>query len=176
MAANQTEKQAYRVVHEEKEFEIRFYPSATLATVYAEVSSYKELSGPGFRKLAAYIFGGNVSGTKIAMTAPVHLNINDSLSTMSFVMPAAYEMGSLPDPDNPEVKLEKAPEEYVAAIRFKGWASDKTIQEMSEKLKQLLHEKGISYFGHFRYLGYNPPYQLFNRRNEVIVSLEWSEK
>ncbi len=175
LAFNKTEEQAYRVVHTDKEFEIRFYPSATLATVRAEVRSYKEISGPGFRKLAGYIFGGNESETKIAMTSPVHMDINDSLSSMSFVMPSAYELGTLPDPDNSEVKLEKTPEEYVAAIRFKGYASDKTIKQNTEKLKQLLDEKGIRHYGHFRYLGYNPPYQIINRKNEIIVSVDWSE-
>jgi len=175
MAFNKTEEQAYRVVHKEKEFEIRFYPSATLATVNAEVHSYKELSGFGFRKLAAYIFGGNESETKIAMTSPVHMDINDSLSTMSFVMPSDYELESLPDPDNSEVKLEQTPEEYVAAIRFKGYASDKTIKQYTEKLKQLLDAQGITCHGNFRYLGYNPPYQIINRRNEIIVRVDWSE-
>jgi hypothetical protein len=173
--AAKTERQAYQVVHEDKEFEIRFYPSATLATVYSQANSYRELSGPGFRTLAGYIFGGNESDTKIAMTSPVHMDINDSLSSMSFVMPSAYEMETLPDPANSSVKLEKTAEEYVAAIRFKGYASDKSLRQYTEKLKRLLEEKGIRYSGHFRYLGYNPPYQLFNRRNEIIVTVEWTE-
>lgn len=59
MAFGKTEQQKYRVVHTGKEFEIRFYPSATLATVRMEANNYKELSGDGFRKLAGYIFGGN---------------------------------------------------------------------------------------------------------------------
>jgi hypothetical protein len=39
-----TEKQKYDVVHSEKEFEIRFYPSALLATVYSDASTYRELA------------------------------------------------------------------------------------------------------------------------------------
>jgi hypothetical protein len=37
-------------------------------------------------------------------------------------------------------------------------------------------EKNITSYGHYRFLGYNPPYQLFGRRNEIIVSVEWKEK
>jgi hypothetical protein len=77
-AMAKTEEQLYKVVHLEKEFEIMYYPSVTLATVYSEARSYKELSGPGFRKLAGYIFGGNESDTKISMTSPVHMDINNS--------------------------------------------------------------------------------------------------
>ncbi len=58
MALGQTEKQKYDIVYSEKEFEIRFYPSTTLATVYSSANSYKEVSGSGFRKLAGYIFEG----------------------------------------------------------------------------------------------------------------------
>ena len=173
MAIAQTEKQKYEVVHADKEFEIRFYPSATLATVYSTASSYKEMSGSGFRRLAGYIFGGNETDTKISMTSPVHMDIQDTGSAMSFVMPSAYNRDNLPEPDDAAVKIESTKDEHVAAIRFKGYASDKTIRSYSEKLADLLDEKGISYYGHFRYLGYNPPYQFAGRRNEIIVSVRW---
>lgn len=176
MALTKTEKQKYRVVHSEKEFEIRFYPSAVLATVYSQVSSYKGLAGWGFRKLAGYIFGGNESDTKIAMTAPVHMDINDSRSSMSFVMPSSYDIEKLPKPNNSEIILEKMESAYVASWRFRGYASDRAIQIYSDRLKKLLEEKGIEYHGNFRYLGYNPPYQFLGRRNEIIVPVKWSEE
>ena len=64
MASAKTEEQKYKVVRSEKQFEIRFYPSATLATVYSSAKSYRELANPGFRKLAGYIFGDNSSKPK----------------------------------------------------------------------------------------------------------------
>ncbi len=78
MASNKTEKQPYRVVKTEKDFEIRFYPSATLATVMTTASTYKEVASPGFRKLAGYIFGGNEQGMSIPMTAPVHMDMSET--------------------------------------------------------------------------------------------------
>lgn len=176
MAFAKTEEQKYRVVHSETGFEVRFYPSATLATVYSSAKSYKELSGPGFRKLAGYIFGDNNTDTKISMTSPVHMNINSSQSSMSFVMPSSYTADKLPAPDDKDVKIEKTPDEYVAAIKFGGYASDEDIVSYSEKLKKLLDEKGISYYGNFRYLGYDPPFKPFGRRNEIIVSVKWDKK
>ncbi len=176
MAFGKTEQQKYRVVHTGKEFEIRFYPSATLATVRMEAKSYRELSGDGFRKLAGYIFGGNKSDTKIAMTAPVHMDIQSGGSSMSFVMPSSWEKENLPSPNDPGVLLEKSSDEYVAAIRFGGYASDADIKDYSDKLKKLLDEQGIAYHGNFRFLGYNPPFQPFGRRNEIIVSVTWEEK
>jgi hypothetical protein len=173
MASGKTEEQKYTVVSSNEEFEIRFYPSATLATVYLTANSYREVSGPGFRTLAGYIFGGNESETKISMTAPVHMNISDERSSMSFVMPSAYNTDDLPKPDNSRVIIEKSEDEYVAVIKFSGYASDNAIKKQSEKLRKQLTENGIEFYGNFRYLGYNPPYQFIKRRNEVIVSVRW---
>jgi hypothetical protein len=173
--ASMVEKQKYRLVQSYEGFEIRYYPSATLATVYTSANSYREIATPGFRTLAGYIFGGNASETKISMTSPVHMDINDSLSAMSFVMPSKYEMKDLPAPDNSKVVLEESKPEYVAALRFGGYASDRAIRHQTEKLAARLDEAGISYHGNFRYLGYNPPYQFIGRRNEIIVSVRWTE-
>ena len=67
-------------------------------------------------------------------------------------------------------------EEYVAAIEFGGYASDEDIRLYTKKLAKTLNEKSISYYGDFQYLGYNTPYQLFGRRNEIIVSVNWYAK
>ena len=90
MASTKTERQKYKLVSKEKAYEIRYYPSATLATVHSTSSKYRALAYSGFRKLAGFIFGGNETNTNIAMTSPVHMDINDSASSMSFVLPSSY--------------------------------------------------------------------------------------
>jgi hypothetical protein len=169
MATNQSETQKYTVVRTEKDFEIRFYPSVTLASITSSAKSYRELGNSGFQRLAHYIFGGNQAKQKIAMTSPVHMDINDSASSMSFVMPSEYTVENLPKPDDARVSLRKTSEEYVAAIRFGGYASEKDIQSNTKKLENALDDYAISYYGHFRFLGYNAPYQVFGRKNEIIV-------
>jgi hypothetical protein len=173
--ASSIEKQKYRLVQAEEKFEVRYYPPATLARVYTSSNSYSEISTPGFRKLAGFIFGGNETNTKISMTAPVHMDINDTLSTMSFVMPSKYRMQDLPAPNDKSVILETSEAEYVAVLRFSGYASDSKISHYSEKLSSALNDQGISHYGNFRYLGYNPPYQFIGRKNEIIVTIDWSE-
>lgn len=173
MAANKTEEQKYTVILKDKDFEIRFYPSATLATINSDAKTYKDLSGPGFRKLANYIFGGNETNTSIAMTSPVHMDINDSVSSMSFVMPSSFSEENLPKPNDPNVRIQKTTDEYVAVIRFGGYASDKDLIFYSAKLHEILKERGITPIGHPRFLGYNPPFQVVDRRNEIIVSVDW---
>ena len=75
MSTNKSETQAYKVIKVEKEFEIRFYPSATMAMISSSTKTYKELGSSGFTKLAGYIFGGNKEKKQIAMTSPVHMDI-----------------------------------------------------------------------------------------------------
>lgn len=169
------EKQQYRVIKAEKGFELRYYPPATFATVKSSAKSYRELSGSGFRKIAGYIFGDNESSTKIAMTSPVHMDINEKESSMSFVMPSNYDVKSLPKPNDARVEIHQTPGEYAAAIEFGGFANDASIHKHAEELKQLLDEKGIKTIGNFRYLGYNPPYQIIARKNEIVVAVEWNE-
>lgn len=169
------EEQKFTVIKKYPEFEIRFYPSAVLATVYSKAKTYKELAGPGFNKLAGYIFGGNDKDTKIAMTAPVRMDINDSNSSMSFVMPSNYSVENLPKPNNASVEIKKTHEEYVAVIKFGGFASDKDIKSYSEKLQKLLLQNGILSHENYRFLGYDPPFQFIGRRNEIIVSVDWKQ-
>lgn len=176
MASNKSGSQPYTVVRTEKDFEIRFYPATTMAIITSSAKTYKELGNSGFKKLAGYIFGGNQTNEKIAMTTPVHMDINQTLSTMSFVMPSQYNKDNLPEPNDSNVKIKTISQEYVAVMKFGGYASENGIKTNSRKLENALKEASISYYGHFRFLGYNPPFQFIGRRNEIIVSVDWTNK
>ena len=169
------ETQPYKVIKTEKEFEIRLYPSATMATVSLNAKNYKELSSSGFRKLASYIFGGNKENKNIAMTTPVYMDITDQQSSMSFVMPAEYNKNNLPAPNDSSVKLTTTKEEYVAALQFGGYANDESIKKYAAQLENALKAKKIEHYGNFRFLGYNAPYQFIGRKNEIIVNVRWKE-
>lgn len=172
----QTETQQYKVIKTEAEYEIRFYPATTMACVTMKATSYKELASPGFRKLANYIFGGNQSKTNISMTTPVHMNINDTASSMSFVMPSEYTSNNLPQPNDSSVSIFTSEEEFVAVTSFGGYANDELIESHAQKLENALKAKNIEYYGNFRFLGYNAPYQIVGRKNEIIVSIKWDPK
>ena len=171
MATQKTETQAYKVVQVEKLFEIRYYPAAIMAKISLTSKSYRDLGSSGFGKLAKYIFGGNSENKQIGMTSPVHMDIGDSVSTMAFVMPSNFKIDNLPRPNSADIVIETSAPEYVAAIQFGGFSNASSIDQHKLILENALKEKGLIYYGNFRYLGYNPPYQLFGRRNEVIVAL-----
>ena len=108
------------------------------------------------------------------MTTPVHMDINNTMSSMSFAMPLTYTKENLPEPNDPNIIISITTDDYVAAIRFSGYASDNEIEKYTDKLKSVLISNGIEFYGNFRFLGYNAPYQFWGRRNEIIVSIRWN--
>ena len=163
-----TERRKFEVVRKIGKVEIRKFLPCVMADVVVN-SDYERAGNIGFRPLVTYI-----SRNQIAMTAPVHMEQSESGSKMSFVMPSAMEMEQLPKPNDNSIVISKMPADTVAALRFGGFASENVIREKSEELLRLLKAKGIPVISPVRYLGYNPPFQLVNRRNEVVVSVRWS--
>jgi hypothetical protein len=165
-----TETQKYEVLYTKENFEIRFYPEAILATVEMN-GSYDNSRNSGFQVLAGYIFGGNEENSQIAMTSPVRMSGNEKLNTMSFVLPSEMEFDKLPVPKNKNVKLHKSKPIYTASVRFGGYANEADIAKHREKLAEILKQLNLQHTGSFEFLGYNPPFQPVNRRNEVQVEI-----
>jgi hypothetical protein len=160
----------YVVVKKYDAFEVRKYKASLFTTVTLPPNGYKESSSQGFSALAGYIFGGNERGEKIAMTSPVAMSLEDSM-TMMFMVPKKFNKETLPRPNQSQIEFREEPAKTVAAITFGGWADDNRIAEYKRQLTTALDAAGIAYTNRFYFLGYNPPFEVLNRRNEVIVEL-----
>ncbi|MCE2683025.1 MAG: SOUL family heme-binding protein [Flavobacteriia bacterium] len=169
-STNSTEQHKYVVLKKFEEFEVRQYAPAMFSSVKMVSDSYETISSTGFRTLAGYIFGGNDKNEKIAMTSPVVMEIGDT-TRMSFMVPSDMKKEDLPKPNNGRIYFEEQEQKIMAAIEFGGWADDEKIEEYTNKLKANLKANGLSFTGKFSYLGYNPPYQVVGRRNEIVVEL-----
>ncbi|QFU77161.1 heme-binding protein [Halioglobus maricola] len=146
----------------------RYAPSIEARTALA---SNGESSG-GFQRLAGYIFGGNESGEKIAMTAPVAETLEGDNPVMSFTMPSAYDMTQLPEPNSSDITLHETPERIVAALSFSGWATSGKVARYQRQLLATLDDNGISAKSAPILHQYNPPWTPpFMRRNEVVVEV-----
>lgn len=173
-AANKkVERQHYDVVKKEDGFEVRFYPKALMASVSRQRQGDERGANQNFRTLAGYIFGGNQTKKKIAMTAPVYMERDTDANKMSFVLPAGYTMTDLPDPNDTSIKLHYSDEGYYAALSFGGFAGEEKIRRKESELKELLHKKGYEVIGSYSYLGYNAPWDIFNRENDIIVKVNY---
>ena len=160
----------YVVTKKYDKFEIRRYEASLFTSVQLSSNKYKDASSKGFSILAGYIFGGNENNEKIAMTSPVAMSLNDSM-TMMFIVPKKFNKETLPEPNRSEVKFREEPAKTVAAISFGGWANDEKIEYYKQKLIAKLDAQGIAHSNQFYFLGYNPPFEFFNRKNEIIVEL-----
>ena len=166
---SQTEEQSYNVLKTIDDVQIREYDPV----IYATVSTDNEKSL--FRILAGYIFGGNERNQKIAMTAPVHMH--ESLSekekkyTMRFVMPSKYTMNDLSKPNDSRIVMEKVDKKKYAAITYTGYNNSSKFSLNSTKLRRVLDENNISYKDNPIYLGYDAPYKVWGRKNDILFEL-----
>ncbi len=173
--ASNVETPEYVVVQTFPEFEVRRYSETIQARVVISGPDRSGMSG-GFRALAGYIFGGNQTQEKIAMTAPVATQQSQEQLWMTFTMPSAYTLADLPVPSNSSVELVEVPQTTVAAIRFRGWATQSKAQQMKEKLLGAVEKAGLTASASPILAQYDPPSQLpMFRRNEILLPLELAQ-
>ena len=165
------EKYPYVVKKKYKQFEIRSYEATLFTSVKLSTKGYKNSSSKGFSILAGYIFGNNDRNEKISMTSPVSMSLEDSM-TMMFMVPKEFNKDMLPKPNQSGIEFKEEPAKTFAAIRFSGWANDTKIETYKQNLTAALDAEGISYTNRFYFFGYNAPYEVFNRINEVLVELQ----
>ena len=152
-------------------FELRSYEATLFTSVKLSTKGYNNSSSRGFSILADYIFGGNEKNQKISMTSPVTMSLEDSM-TMMFMVPKELEKDKLPKPNSSEIEFKEEPAKKVAAITFGGWADSEKIASYKQKLITSLDKEKVAYTTKFFFLGYNAPYEMTNRKNEVIVELQ----
>ena len=161
----------YVVKKKYKQFEIRSYETTLFTSVRLSTKGYKNSSSKGFSILAGYIFGNNERKEKIAMTSPVSMSLEDS-TTMMFMVPKKLKKDMLPKPNQTGIEFKQEPAKTLAAISFSGWANDTKIEKYKQHLKAALDAEGIKYTNQFYFFGYNAPFEILNRKNEIIVELQ----
>lgn len=164
------EMYSYSVEKKYSNFEIRVYEPTLFSSVKLSEDKYKNASSKGFSILAGYIFGGNDKAENIAMTSPVSMSLEDSM-TMMFMVPKKYNKENLPTPNQSQIEFVEMPEKRMAAIQFGGWANDERIEKYKQKLIALLEENDLNYTNKYYFFGYNAPFEVVNRRNEIVVEL-----
>ena len=169
--SNKIETPKYTVLKSYDDFELRQYGSMILAQTVMQSALYENTSRQGFRTVASYIFGGNSENKKIAMTAPVIMEMGDD-TKMSFVMPKQHSMESLPEPSSEEVKILKVSPKKYAVITFPGYANNKKIDKYAKKLLKSIKSEGLETVGNVKFMGYNAPWQVIGRKNEVAVEVK----
>ena len=183
------EEPAYQTQLQEGNFEIREYASYLVAEVFMEGEDFDEASGDGFRILADYIFGNNLSRSSavqmagkaeaasenIAMTAPVQMDQGEQPDQwrMAFSLPSKWNLETAPVPNDQRVKLREVLPERMVVLQFSGRMGAGDLEEKEQELRQWATKQGITVVGSVRTARYDPPWTLpFLRKNEVQLKVE----
>lgn len=153
-----------------KNIELRQYPKMIVAKTNVKDKSFDNSGSDGFRSIAGYIFGGNDKSEKIAMTSPVVMELSDS-ATMYFVMPSQYRKDELPNPSNKNVTIQEEVSKVLLVVRYGGYSNDERIDSHITVLKNIIQKHNLNATGGFLYMGYNAPWDIINRRNEVAIEI-----
>jgi len=173
--------------------EIRRYAPRILAVTRVASVSRDEATNEGFRRLAGYIFGGNERRASIAMTTPVTETVaggeaqseriamtapvtqavaRDGAWEITFTMPSASRMETMPVPHDRRVELEQRPGERYGVLRYSGLAGSDIVRARTDALRALLDRERLETIGDPISARYDPPWTLpFLRRNEIWLRL-----
>lgn len=182
------EAPAYTVIEKRQGYEIRQYKPYIMATTEV-TGDYASATNQGFRVIADYIFGNNTKkegiamttpvleapSEKIAMTTPVLESVTENAGTrlIAFVMPSKYTLETLPQPNNPQVKLIAVPKRTVAALRYTWYPTENRTNKMKDKLQSLLLQDKEKIAGVTETARYNPPLSMpLTLRNEILIPIE----
>ncbi|KAA3676553.1 uncharacterized protein DEA37_0002701 [Paragonimus westermani] len=163
----------YEVVQEWKveNVQLRQYPAQTWVCTKVIASKMDDMSSPSFFKLFNYIRGDNVENRKIAMTKPVTIESKpnpDSALTRIFTMGFYLPGDAPPSPKAADVFIEHRPQMNVYCCLYPGFSNDHKLMEEARKLSQSLDNLRQPYNNEsFYFAGYDAPFRLFNRRNEI---------
>ena len=185
-----TAEPAYSVLQNDASFEVREYAEMVVAETRVD-ASFDDAGNIAFGRLFGYISGANASASEIAMTAPV-MAVDKSTAVgetiamtapvtgeetplgwrYAFVLPESYTLASAPQPDNPDVRLERVPARKVAVVRYSGsWSETGYLQNL-QRLQQWMAQNRLEAGSLPRVAGYDPPWTLpFLRRNEVMIDI-----
>jgi hypothetical protein len=183
-----TEQPDYEIESRLRGLEVRRYGKRVVAETVVDGTDWDTGRAEGFHRLAGYIFGGNDGARKvpmtapvetrsgkrfkIAMTAPVTAQSDPSGFTVTFAMPKAFDLASLPTPTDGRVRLREIPSQRVAVLRYRGTYSGRRTERMQRLLLRRVREAGLTPAGAPSFAGYDAPATMpFLRRVEAWVPI-----
>ena len=164
--------------------EIREYPAQLWVSVDVEGTQFDVAQNKGFDILFDYISGENEGSVTIDMTTPVLTFVQPgdgpncaSLFTVSFYVPYQYQTAEgPPKPTNEDVYVNSIGPLTVAVDEFSGYALEPEILSRTAKLSTTVEnadglsmDKTEEFVDKWWEAGYDPPFRVTNRHNEVWV-------
>jgi hypothetical protein len=180
------EEPSFEVIKRYPQFEVRKYQAYIVAEVIVPGPADKA-GNVAFGYLGGYIFGKNKGSKKIDMTAPVtqtpapiKIEMTAPVAQtavengylVQFTMPKNFTLETLPEPNDPKVKLREIPSQTFAVLTYSGSWSQSLYEENLAQLRTRAGEAGLKLVGEPIFSRYNGPISLpFMRRNEIWIQI-----
>ncbi|XP_059368652.1 heme-binding protein 2 [Carassius carassius] len=157
-----------------EDYEVRTYHTTNWVSTAVTGMEQDPAFSTGFRRLFKYIQGNNDKKCKVEMTAPVSCLIEpgagpacESTFTVSFYIPEEHQADP-PKPTDPDAFIENRKEVTVFVRTYGGFANSESSRAEILKLIESLKRDGMKFKeAPFYRAGYDSPFKLTNRRNEV---------
>mmetsp|Transcript_8669 Transcript_8669/g.28584 ORF Transcript_8669/g.28584 Transcript_8669/m.28584 type:complete len:227 (+) Transcript_8669:86-766(+) len=164
----------FEVVHKTDAYEVRSYDATVWATTLLKDVDWDKAEKSGFMRLFNYISGENEQAIKIPMTAPVRNQVAPgagpfcaSSFNISFYVPAAFQQ-SPPAPTDATISIRREAAYTYYVAQGKGFWKEDDTEKAAAKLAEALTADGLTFDNStWFFAGYDPPFRLIDRHNEV---------
>ena len=92
---------------------------------------------------------------------------------MEFVLPRSFDENNSPTPESENVEVYKSKPGYYIAYYFGGYAFDWAVRRATKSLMEIIQENKIEAVGDPIILVYDSPYKIINRKNEVLLKINF---
>jgi len=163
-----------------RDTELRSYSKVSWISTVVDSPSLDAAMNVGFMRLYDYIAGKNSDKVSIDMTAPVRVMLNqnqlfapsnNNSYTISFFMSPNYtKENPAPTPSDSRIFFESEGATDYFVKSYGGWSTELVLEQKASDLVDQLKDLGMTYDdSSIWFAGYDSPFRLFNRHNEVWV-------
>ena len=153
------DRSTYKVVHKGGHFEIRMYNPIAVEAINSQAYRFKEYGKRGIKDLERIGLSDHISFGPQGSQKYTNSLISNNLAANTDA--------------NRRSTVAANNTLYLAVITFEGFAFENDIKNYAKTMVLALKKAEIRHFGNFQFVSYNSRFQLFNRRNEVIVHINY---
>ena len=93
---------------------------------------------------------------------------------MAFVLPSLYNDIEVPESTRDDVTTHTTKAMYVASLTYGGYSNSEKVKKHKNTLINTLKKSEIATIGKLKILGYDAPFKFYNRRNEVMIEINYN--
>ena len=91
------------------------------------------------------------------------------------MLPKKFISGELPVPNDSEVEAYISEPKYFAAIKYSGYSNKRKEKEYKNLLSKIIEDNKLEMISDHYVLSYDAPTKFYNRRNEILIQVNYSD-